>query len=176
MGKMRDPETKKKAIELLAAGKTLEVVGAELSVDKSTLSRFQNKDANREKIVEAAQKYINAIPSIVDHDIAEINDYFKISQKLRDSLNAKEDKNLKNTKALQDYCVYIDKRLSDIKRSLTLYSSQHPALVFQQLNVFNTQTNELAPIISKLLGSVQNNAGDEDIIDVEAVDNEGCAK
>ena len=165
MGKMRDPETGNTAIELLAAGKTLEVVGTELGVDASTISRFKNKEGNKEKIQEAAQKYINAIPSIVEHDISEINDYFEISKKLRESLKAGG--NLKNARALQDYCAYIDKRLTDIKRSLTLYSSQHPALVFQQLNVFNTQTNELAPIITKLLGSQEDI---DDIIDVEAVE------
>lgn len=159
---------KEKAIDMLSQGITSTEVAKQFGVSRNTVTKF--KQRNKDKIEEQAQKYLDALPDLVQHDINEINDYYEISQKLRTAL--KENTSTENIKALQDYCGYIDKRITDIKKSVGLYSSNNPGLVFQQLNVFSNKTSELAPIISKLLGqaNINQNPDDDEIIDVEALE------
>lgn len=123
---------------------------------------------NKELIEGQAQKYIDELPDVIQHDIEEIKDFYEISKKLREAL--KDNRNIDNLRELQVFCVYVDKKITDIKRSIGLYSSNQPGIVFQQLNVFNSQDTELSPIIAQLLGQNQNN--DDDIIDIEAEDDE----
>lgn len=123
---------------------------------------------NKELIEGQAQKYIDELPDVIQHDIEEIKDFYEISKKLREAL--KDNRNIDNLRELQVFCIYVDKKITDIKRSIGLYSSNQPGIVFQQLNVFNSQDTELSPIIAQLLGQNQNN--DDDIIDIEAEDDE----
>lgn len=157
-----------KTVEMLAQGVPASQIAKQFHVTRNTVNKFKKR--NKEKIEEEAQKYLDALPDLVQHDIDEINDYYEISQNLRTEL--KNETSKYNLKALQDYCSYVDKRITDIKKSIGLYSSNNPGLVFQQLNVFSNKTSELAPIISKLLGqaNINQNPDDEEIIDVNALE------
>lgn len=158
------PGVKKEIVQRLAHGESPYDIAPALNLCTKTVYNIKNN--NKDKIEKEAQRYLDALPDIVEHDLSEIKDYKIISEKLRDAL--KNEKDTENIKALQEYCSYIDKRITDIKRSVGLYSSSAPSLVFQQLNVINKGNNELLPVIQQLLSGVQ---GEEDnIIDIEAGD------
>jgi len=156
------PSVKKEVIQRLAHGESPLVIAPDLNICKKTVYNIKNN--NKDKIEKEAQRYLDALPDIVEHDLSEIKDYKIISEKLRDAL--KNEKDTENLKALQEYCSYIDKRITDIKRSVGLYSSTAPSLVFQQLNVISKGNHELLPVIQQLLGGDKK---EDDIIDVETV-------
>lgn len=168
-GGMSDPRIRKKAAQLFAQGKTTQEVADALDCSYTTAYYFR---VDNKKIIEdQAQRYLDSLPDIVQHDIDEIKDYYLISKKLRETLmNVDKAGNKDLISSLQTYCNYIDKRITDIKRSIGMYSANSPGLVFQQLNVFNQQTTELSPIISQLLSNNKNIIeDDEDVIDVLAL-------
>lgn len=159
---------KDEIIKRLAHGETPFRVSQGVGVSRASVNNIRRD--NRNKIEQEAQRYLDALPDMVKNDLKEIEDYYAISAKLRKALLEETDE--KNMKALQDYCVYIDKRITDIKRSVGLYTSHAPSLVFQQLNVIGKDGNELLPMISQLLGGVNQQSKCEvnDIIDVEATE------
>ncbi len=160
------PDVVKKTIQLTATGHSAKETGEIVGATERTI--FHIRRRNKDKIEAEAQRYLDGLPDMVQHDIDEIKDYYEISRKLRDALKAET--SIENLKALQDYCSYIDKRITDIKRSIGLYASHAPGLIFQQLNVFSSHSAELSPVIEKLLAGKE--VDNDDIIDVTAIPEE----
>jgi len=165
---LKDLETKQKAIELLASNPHQAEAAKALDVSEPTISRFKAK--HQQEIQEQAERYLKALPSMIDQDIEEIADAKAISKNLRTKLLAGD---TDNTQQLQKYLEYTDKKVTDIKRSIGMYSSHTPAMVFQSLNIYNDNRQVISPsVMTALTGGARNNTElpDDVVIDVDSVD------
>jgi len=170
-----------KAIEMLVQNKPQAVIANELGVCQKTISNVKSR--NPEAIEKAAQKYLDAIPSIIEDDLKEI----KLAQDLTNDLihSLKEESQIIETKegkavelfpsqriaAIQRYKEYVDKKITDIKRSIGILPAQTQGLIFQQFNLIKTENKLISNKIIQLLGSSISTPEDDMPLEAELVDN-----
>ena len=161
-----NPVLATKIISLAAQGQTQQVIADELSISQPTVQRIQK--ANQVLIRREAQKYLDILPDIVQNDIREIQDYFTISKNLSEQL---KNGSTSDSQQLQRFCEFVNSKITDIKRSIGMYSAHSPGLVFQQLNIFNSVQTSLNPQILQLLQGVnsQSQVDYDNIIDAEVL-------
>ena len=161
-----NPVLATKIISLAAQGQTQQVIADELDISQPTVQRIQK--ANQSLIQKEAQKYLDMLPDIVNNDVREIKDYFTISKDLSEAL---KNGSTGDSQPLQRFCDFVNTKITDIKRSIGMYSAHSPGLVFQQLNIFNTVQTSLNPQILQLFQGVsaQSQLDYDNIIDAEVL-------
>lgn len=132
---MNNPELIKKAIALSASGKSQAEIADEVDSSQPTICRLQkkyNKEIERE-----AEKYLALLPDLVHQDETDFKTASQLSNHISDPQQNKNLTAIKETKDQIRFLEYADKKATDIKRSIGLYSSQAPALIFQQMNIYH---------------------------------------
>ena len=161
-----NPVLATKIISLAAQGQTQQVIADELSISQPTVQRIQK--ANQILIQKEAQKYLDILPDIVANDVREIQDYFTASKNLSDTIINHP---TVDASQLQRFCEFVNSKITDIKRSIGMYSAHSPGLVFQQLNIFNTVQTSLSPQLLQLFQGVsaQSQVDYDNIVDAEVL-------
>lgn len=140
------------ACQMLASGKTRTEIAKELQVSQPTISRFAAK--NREKIETMMQSYIDAIHEhTLNQDLQEIaaaKDISSIIQvDLQNNMPMLPGDKTANRLA---FLTYIEKKITDLKRSIGLLSSHNVAMAVQNMYIYNSHTNLISPAIMQVLG------------------------
>lgn len=161
---LQDLASKQNAIEILAADPNQATAADKLGVHESTVSRFKVK--HQDAIQLQAEKYLAALPSIVDQDLTEMKEAVELSAKLVGYL--KEGSKIteieangktetielfpeKEVRAIQKFLDYTDKKVTDIKRSIGIYSSHTPAMIYQTMNIYNDNRSVISPSVLRAL-------------------------
>lgn len=161
---MNQIEQQEKAISLLAQGQTHTSVADQLNISRPVVSKFAAK--NREKIETMMQQYINAIHEhTIIKDISEIKAAKDISELVQVDLMSNPD--AKGTANRLSFLSYVDKKETDIKRSIGTLSSHNVAIAVQNMSIYHSHTTILSPVIMQALGISPGIQDDGDTIDAE---------
>lgn len=172
----------------IAAGNVQKDIAKDLGISEGTISKFKEKHAAL--IDKYAEEYIKAIPIIVQQDLEEIKNSAEVSKDLYCLL--KEESQIvevetksgdkialelfqdKRVNALQKYLDYTAKMRTDIKKSIGISTSHAPAMIFQQMNIYNQNQQVISnTVLGALSDHMRNSAElpDDIVIDVDNVDN-----
>lgn len=152
------------ALQLLAQGQTKQAVADELGISRPTVSQFAK--ANRDKIETMMQSYINAIHEYtIVKDLAEIKASKDISELVQsDLLNQPDAKGTQNRLA---FLTYVDKKETDIKRSIGTLSSHNVAIAIQNMSIYHSHTSIISPVIMQALGISGGQDAEDQGVDAE---------
>jgi len=142
-------EQQEKAVSLLAQGQTHTSVADQLNISRPVVSKFAAK--NREKIETMMQSYINAIHEhSLKQDIQEISQAPEIAQLTAEDI--KSNPGAQGTQNRISWLQYIDKKVTDLKRSIGLLSSHNVAIAIQNMSIYHSHTSIISPVIMQALG------------------------
>ncbi len=163
---MADLDSQQIAIESLARQQNNNAeVARKLGVSENTIGRF--KSAHATEIQKQAEKYLATLPSIVDTDIIQIQTRSKLIAHIASPTDNPNSTKLTETQDILSFCKDTDKIITDVKRSIGMYSAHSPGLVFQQLNIYQSNQQVISPaVLGMLSGKIDNMVGEDD-------DNEG---
>ena len=137
------------ALQLLAQGQTKQAVANELGISRPTVSQFAK--ANRDKIEAMMQQYINAIHEhTIIKDLSEIKAAKDISELVQSDLIGNPD--AKGTANRLSFLTYVDKKETDIKRSIGTLSSHNVSIAVQNMSIYHSHTSIISPVIMQALG------------------------
>ena len=146
---LNQTEQQGKALQLLAQGQTHTSVADQLNISRPVVSKFAAK--NREKIESMMQQYINAIHEhSLKQDIQEISQAPVIAELVTKDMIVAPD--AKGTQNRISWLAYVDKKITDLKRSIGLLSSHNVAVAIQNMSIYHSHTAIISPVIMQALG------------------------
>ena len=159
-----EPKNSRKAVKLLAQGKSQTAVAEEFGVHRATVSRWVNREEIRDWIDQQAEKYIESLPNA----LALSKDVIDISRKQTDKAILRGD----NGEIVSVNTEFIDQKILDsalrevdnLRKAVGITPSHSSSVVIGNL-VLGNQQNVLMPNVQKLLDRQLG-----DILDVEAED------
>lgn len=171
---LQEVETIKNTVGLLASGKTQIEIAKDKGVSEATISRF--KDKHRIEIEAQAEKYLTALPNIIDQNIFEIAESKKLAKELiyllqeeNQIIETKEGKAVElfptqRVNAIQKLLERTDKKTTDMLRSIGILSSHSPAIIFQQMNIYTDNRSVVSPEVMGLLqGRIEDITSDAEV-------------
>lgn len=151
---------KHEIINRLARGETQISISADTGIPRSTI---QSIKSNNKKIVEEqATKLLKYLPDIVESVAADLQVEKKISTKIGTEFETYEPKDLIALKKVYN------KSLDNVLRSVGIYPSQSPSIVFNNNDNRIQVNNQLHPVITKIMSTAMLDSIDS--IDIDESD------